>query len=122
MEYALEMIAQGYLECKKMLQAMEAELEQLPKGNLTYRTNKGHRYCYLQFREKGGGVKNKIVPSQDISVVQQQLQRRDFLKESIKIYQSYVHWIEQKYPEFCLLKNIEISKDSQKIYCTVKGE
>ncbi len=122
MEYALEMIAKGYLECKKMVQAMEAELSQLPRGNLTYRTVKGHRYCYLQFREKQGCVKNKIVSAQEIPVVQQQLQRRAFLKESISIYQSYINWIEEKYPQFRLLKKIDVPKDSQKIYCTVKGE
>lgn len=122
MEYALEMIGLDYLRYKRTVQAICAELQQLPQGNLTYRTIKGHRYCYLQFRDKQGVVRNKIVSQKDIPETEKLLRRRRFLQENLHLYETHIHLHEKAYPQLKDLNDFLPNKDAQKLYLTLKGE
>lgn len=126
MKYAVETIAQDYLRYKRTVQAMEAELQHLPRGNLTCRTIHQRRYCYLQFRDEQGIVRNRHVPKQDIESVQALVERRNFLNECIKVYQLYIKVIEKTFPQLKSLTNAVLqhssSKDCEKPYLTSQGD
>lgn len=96
----MELIFLEYLNCKKEEQKMCKELLQIPKGAITYRTSKGKRYCYWQFREQDGRVRNQIVAEEQIANMKQQIERRKYLRENIKILTEHIGFLERKYPQF----------------------
>lgn len=127
MELIENVIFQNYLQYKEILNAMMVEVEQLPKGNLTYRTAKGHRYCYLQYWVPKEKACNQRVVDSEIASVEQALVRRESLLKNIKILQQHLQAIEKEFPHFSFanttsqfLQNTVI--DSQKPYQTLNGE
>ena len=82
MDCVEEMIMLDYERYRLTLEALEAELAQLPKGNLVYRTSRNRQYCHLQYRD-AGGVHNQRVRNAEIEGMQQLLVRRETLQESI---------------------------------------
>ena len=121
MEYVMEMIEQDYLRYKRIENVIYAELEQLPRGNLTYRTKGGQRYCSLQFRDKQG-VHNKAVAKKDIPEMEQLLRRRAFLKENILLCKAHIRIYEKAYPQLKNLKDFSPNHDEKKLYLTLKGD
>lgn len=129
MDNAIATIAQDYLRYKKLIQAIEAELAQLPTGNLTYRNVGGHRYCHLQFPDAQGKYHNNRIPAAEIDKMQQLLDRRDTLKETTKQFQRYIKILEKGFPQLLSLatapdateQNLSV-KSVEKCYLTHKGD
>ncbi len=116
----MELIFFEYLNCKKEKQKMEAELQQIPKGAITSRTTKGKSYSYWQFREQDGRVRNQIIQEDQIEYMKQQIERRKYLKENIKILKAHIGLLEKKYPQF---KDKKLALDKEeKGYLTLKGD
>ncbi len=125
------MLAQDYLRYQKMLQALEAEALQLPKGTLVYRFVGEHQYCHLQFRD-AQGVHNQRVSKEEEEQTQQALQRRKELKSEIQDFQQYIKKLEKAFPQLPSIaatlspQNIPIPNTSipnpKKPYRTAKGE
>lgn len=129
MNNALVTISHDYERYKKFIQAIEAELEQLPTGNLTYRNIRGHRYCHLQFRDAQGIYHNQRILDEEIEKMQQLLTRRNALKEAIKHFQHCIRVLEKAFPQLQILTNSSIaskqsnsSKSSEQCYRTHKGD
>lgn len=103
---------------------MRNELQLLPRGNLTYRTIKGHRYCFLQFRNEEQKVCNQAVAEDQIEQLRQKIERRKFLKRNIKILEKHGAFLEKKYPQ---LKDLSAEtkynfSGSDNGYLTLKGD
>lgn len=128
MELIENMILQNYLQYKQILQAMMAESKQLPKGNLTYRTSRGHRYCYLQYWIPGEAPHNQRIADSEIAKTEQILARRNSLLESIKILQYHIKTIEKEFPHFSSYETVpfssaqDFSSNADKPYPTLKGD
>ena len=105
---------------------METELAQLPKGNLTYRTVRGHRYCYLQYWSAEKKPCNLRVPDMEIQKTELLLQRRTALQQDCSLLQQHIQNIEKEFPCFCeqvsLPQSKTVPKDNQKPYPTLKGD
>ena len=65
------------------LEAIIAEIDSLPKGNLTYKVIRGKARMYLQWYE-GGKKINKYVKGKDEATVLSQIKRRKQLQEELK--------------------------------------
>ena len=65
------------------LEAIIAEIDSLPKGNLTYKVIRGKARMYLQWYE-GGKKINKYVKGKDEAIVLSQIKRRKQLQEELK--------------------------------------
>ncbi len=116
----MELIFLEYLNCKKEEEKMNRELLQIPKGNLIYRQVNGKQYCYRQFRENKGKVRNQIIQEDQIEGAQKQIERRKYLKENIKILNAHIGFLERKYPQF---KDEGILQHSvENGYLTLKGD
>lgn len=126
MEYIIETIAQEYLAHKRTLQAMEAELQLFPAETLSHRNVRGHRYCYIEFRDASGTRHSKLVPKAETEKVEQIFQRRAFLRKNIKALQSHIRVLEKAYPQFRTLVDATLqrkfSENSGKPYLTAKGD
>ena len=106
---------------------MEAELEQLPKGNMTYRTSRGHRYCYLQYWLPEGKPCNQRVQTGDFEKTMALLERRSTLQKNCALLRQHVQTIEAEFPSFIYKEENTIAivqnhVDAQKPYLTLKGE
>lgn len=127
MDSAEVLIAQDYLQCKKVIQAMQAEVSQLPRGNLTYRTSPKYHYCHLQFRDAQGHVHNRRIPESEIEKTQQLLNRRDTLKRDIQKLLLYIKTLEKNFSYLLSLDTTQhltdqYSSDPSKRYRTLKGD
>lgn len=58
-------------------------IEQLPKGNITYKTINGKRYPYLQWTENGK-QKSRIVKADEIEELKEKIQQRKALEKKLK--------------------------------------
>lgn len=126
------MLAQDYVRYQKMVQAMEAELVQLPKGALVFRNVKGHAYCHLQFRDAEGKNHHQRIPPAEIQQMQQSIQRRKEVKEEIRAYQQMIQKLEKVFPELPAVAATLFSEKStqqntsnpypEKPYRTAKGD
>lgn len=132
MKTAEFMLAQDYLRYQKMLQALEAEVIQLPKGNLSFRTVDGRDYCHLQFRDANGVHNHRIQPA-EIQQMQQAINRRKELKEEIKAFQQIIKKLEDKFPQLPTMaaallstkptqQHISTTNHPEKPYRTAKGD
>ena len=127
MTIAEQLLVQDFLRYEKMLQGMEEEFLQLPKGALVYRTVDGHQYCHLQFRDKQGSVHNQRIPENQIEEIKQTIQRRRELKIEIQSLQQALKKLEKAFPQLPALSvenqaNHSPNTDSKKPYRTAKGD
>lgn len=126
MEYAKEMVAQEYFRYKRMVQAMEAEMQKLPQGNLTYRNIKGHRYCYIQFWDEKKKRHDKYVRKANVLQMEKSVQRRETLQKDIQILKEEMKRMENAHPQlqdFCkTTQQSKVPKDTEKPYLTAKGD
>lgn len=132
MKTAELMLAQDYLRYQKMLQALEAELLQLPKGILVFRTVKGHDYCHLQSRNSEGKVHNDRIQPAEIQQMQQAINRRKELKEEIRVFKQNIKKLENTFPQLPTIAAALLStsltqqhistQHPEKPYRTAKGD
>ncbi len=120
-------IVQSHLQCKQILQAMEAELLEIPKGSLVCRTLRGKQYYHLQFRDAQGKVHNQRIEEADIEKTQKLLGRRKVLKQDISQLQRYMKITEKAFPllHSCVTENLIApgsAPDPDRPYLTLKGE
>ncbi|MEE1158737.1 MAG: AAA family ATPase, partial [Atopobiaceae bacterium] len=64
--------------------AIHERLEQLPQGNLTRKTIKGHTYTYLQWREDGK-VRSRMVREEELPVVKRLIAKRNCLERRLEV-------------------------------------
>ena len=64
--------------------AIHERLEQLPQGNLTRKTIKGHTYTYLQWREDGK-VRSRMVREEELPVVKRLITKRNCLERRLEV-------------------------------------
>lgn len=127
MTIAEQLLAQDFLRYEKMLQTLQADFLQLPKGSLTTRRAKGHCYCHLQYRDEAGIVHNRRITDDQLEEVQQAIQRRKELKAEIQSLQQVLKKLEKSFPQLPTL-SIEYQSthsnntDSKKPYRTAKGD
>lgn len=127
MDSADRLIAQNYLQCNKIIQAMQVEITQLPKGNLTYRNPEKYHYCHLQFYDTQGHRHNHRIPDAEIEKMKQLLNRRDTLKKDIQKLQHYMKTLEKTFPYLLSLNTTAqstelVAPDPSKPYHTLKGD
>lgn len=126
MKNALESIAQDYLRYKKTVEAMGAERQGLPQGNLICRTIQGHCYSYIECKDVNGTRHSKIVSKSETEKTVQLFSRKKFLKESISVFQSYIKLFEKTYPQFKTLtlpqQQDTFFSNANKPYRTYKGD
>ena len=116
----MELILLEYLNCKREAQKMEMEIQNLPIGHITVRNIKGHPYCFLQFRDENHKVCNRAIAEDQIENMQQQIERRKYLKQNIKILKMHITLLEKKYPKF---REVEVPMpNTGKGYLTLKGD
>lgn len=58
-------------------------IDQLPKGNITYKTIRGKKYAYLQWTEDGK-QRNRRVQDDELPVLMEQIEQRKVLEKRIK--------------------------------------
>lgn len=63
--------------------AMQAELDKLPKGYISRKQIRGKQACYLQWREKDK-IKSRYIPAVELPGVIKQVERRRQLEQSIR--------------------------------------
>lgn len=126
MEHAKEMVVQEYLRYKRTVQAMEAEVEQLPQGNLTYRNINGHRYCYIQFWDEKKKRHDKYIRKANVLQMEKSVQRRETLQKDIQILKAEMKRMERKHPQLqrssAVMQQSNLPKDTEKPYLTAKGD
>lgn len=83
MDSVEEMIMLDYERYGSALESLEAELAQLPKGNLVFRTLHNCQYCHLQYKDKDG-IHNIRVPDNEIENMQKIIARRKMLQNAVK--------------------------------------
>lgn len=123
MDCVEEMIMLDYERYRLTLEALEAELAQLPKGNLVYRTSRNRQYCHLQYRD-AGGVHNQRVRDAEIEGMQQLLVRRETLQESIKKLRFWISTCEKNFSRLSFFPsplNTAVFADPEKPYSTLAG-
>ena len=122
-----EMIQQDYLRYQGYAQSIEEKLSQLPKGNLTHRTIRGHQYCHLQFKGEDGKYHNQRIPEAEIEKTSQKLALRASLKEELHQVQLCITALEKSFPQLSAMcpgkmQQAVFSNDPQKCYRTYQGE
>lgn len=68
----------------KELRGIRERMEQLPKGNLTRKTIKGHTYTYLQWREDGK-VRSRVVREEELPSVKRLIAERNCLQRRFEV-------------------------------------
>lgn len=123
MTIADQLLTQDYQRYQNMLQTLETELLQLPKGTLIYRTVDGHQYCHLQFRDSNG-VHNQRITDDQQEQTKQAIQRRKELKREIQTLQQVLKKLEKTFPQLPSLSTTiqTLVQDSKKPYRTAKGD
>lgn len=123
MDCVENMIMQDYMRYCQILQAMETELQQLPKGTLVFRTSRNRQYCHLQCRD-ASGVHNQRVQEKEIEGIQRLLARREVLQKSIKKIQFWLSVCEKNFSRlssFMIPPNTAVFADPEKPYSTLAG-
>ena len=67
-------------------ESIRKRIEQLPQGNLTRKTIKGHTYTYLQWRE-GSKVRSRVVREKELPAVKRLIAERNCLERRLKTMQ-----------------------------------
>lgn len=127
MTIADQLLAQDYQRYQNMLQTLQTDFSQLPKGSLTTRHAKGHCYYHLQHRDEAGVVHNQRIKDDQLEEMQQAIQRRKELKAEIQSLQQVLIKLEKSFPQLPTL-SIEYqaihstNTDPKKPYRTAKGD
>ena len=123
---AMETILRDYIRYKNFIRTIKEERLQLPKGNLTYRNIKGHRYCHLQFKDADGKVCNQRVLDTEIEDMQSRLERRTLLWEAEKQFQRCVDMLDKTFPQLRSIVPSTVSdtqnRSADNRYRTYKGD
>ncbi|HNY70267.1 MAG TPA: hypothetical protein PKH14_05720 [Syntrophorhabdus sp.] len=92
------MIEEEYQRCKEAFHALQAKIEQYPKGALNVRKKKykgkDYSYHYLVSREEGKVV-NRHVAKENIPRVREQIEERDKYKKELKAYAKRIAYLER---------------------------
>lgn len=124
MDSVEEMILLDYERYRLALEALEAELAQLPKGNLVYRTINNCRYCHLQHKDSHG-VHNSRVPDNEIENMQNIIVRRKKLQNAVKKLQFWISVCEKnmsRLSSYTAPPDIAVFADSEHPYATLAGD
>ena len=78
-----EVLEEEYQRSKRLSQALEAELAELPRGSVRERKINNRIYYYLQYRE-GKQVKSDYVPREKVDEVRRLVARRKDILVAIK--------------------------------------
>lgn len=70
-----EVLKEEYERSRRISEAIEAELAELPRGSVRKRTVRGHTYYYLQYRV-GKKVRSDYVRREDVEALRAKLARR----------------------------------------------
>lgn len=119
MDCVEEMILQDYGRYRLTLEALEAELAQLPKGKLSFRVVKGHQYCYLRYKDKSTRVSDN-----EIEHVQRLLCRRDTIKQIICKLRFWLSICEKSLPllsNYAIPPGLAVFSSPEKPYATLSG-
>lgn len=76
-------LQEEYDRSKRMKEAMENELSQLPKGYISKKTINSKVYFYLQRRD-GLKVVSSYIPLDELPEIEEQVAKRKQIEESIK--------------------------------------
>lgn len=123
MDWVEEMIIQDFERYRSTLEALEAELAQLPKGHLTFRETKGHQYWYLQYKDPSG-LQNIRISEKELDGMQRLLSHRKMLKQTIQKIKFWVSVYKKHIPllsNFILPPNSAVFAESEKPYTTLAG-
>ena len=82
------------MENERTLKQIEAEIEALPKGNITYKTIRGKRRMYLQWTENGS-KKSVYIKAADEERVAAGVDRRKELEQELRLG-SYANFLVEK--------------------------
>lgn len=70
-----EVLFEEYDRSMKIVRAIEAEQETLPRGSLQEKTIRGRKYFYLQYRD-GEKVRSDYIKPNEVDFVRQAIQKR----------------------------------------------
>ena len=65
------------------LKYIKGWIEQLPSGNITYKTINGKKYAYYQWTENGK-QKGRVVKADELKELSEKIEQRKVLQEKIK--------------------------------------
>ena len=120
MDSVEEMIMLDYERYRLVLEALEVELTQLPKGTITYRVVKGHRYCYLRYKDAWQRVSDV-----EIEKIQRLLSRRKALKVLIRKLHFWISVCEKNIASLSAIApppNTAVFGEAEKPYATLSGD
>lgn len=78
-----EVLEEEYARSHGLLERMETEYTQLPKGSIRSRRLKGHEYFYLNYRD-GDKVRSDYVAADKVDELRRKIERRKVLNAAIK--------------------------------------
>ena len=89
-----EILLEEYDRSARMINALDAELASLPRGNIREKLIKGHIYYYLQYRD-GNRVRSVYVPKADVETLREQLKARSRCIRERREQERTMHQIER---------------------------
>ncbi len=77
-----DVLEEEYERSMRLVQAMEAELAELPKGSVRTRVVGRHEYYYLNYRD-GDKVRSDYIPASEVEAMHAKVARRRELKKAL---------------------------------------
>jgi len=79
-------LLEEYARLLRVIEGIEEELKELPRGYVSRKMIRGNESFYLQWRE-GEKIKSKYIPLDDLDAVVVAVSRRQELKKALKVHQ-----------------------------------